>query len=48
MEQTVTFDEEVNGWTSFFSFVPEFMIGLNGNFFSFKDGEMWIHNSHNV
>lgn len=48
MEHTITFDEEVKGWTSFFSFVPEFMTGLNGKFFSFSNGEVFQHNSKNV
>lgn len=47
-QQTLTFDETINGWTSFFSFIPEFMAGLNGRFFSFRDGELWLHNSKNV
>jgi hypothetical protein len=48
MESTLTFDEEVNGWTSFFSYKPEFMISLNGKFFSFKNGDLFLHNSKNV
>ncbi len=48
MENTITFDEEVKGWTSFFSFVPEFMVGLNGKFFTFRNGDLWQHNSKSV
>lgn len=48
MESTVTFDEEVKGWTSFFSYLPEFMTGLNGKFFSLRNGDLWQHNSKNV
>lgn len=45
MEKTLTFDEDVNGWTSFFSYLPEWMQGLNGRFFSFRNGDIWQHNS---
>lgn len=48
MTNTLTFDEEVKGWTSFHSFVPEYMVGMNNNFFSFKNGELYIHHSDNV
>lgn len=44
-ERTITFDEEVKGWTSFFSYNPENMTSLNGKFFTFKGGELWLHNS---
>jgi hypothetical protein len=48
MENTLTFDEEVNGWTSFHSYDPEYMVSLNGKFFSFKNGDLFLHNSKNV
>ena len=47
-DKTIAFDEESKGWTSFFSYEPELMAGLNGKFFSFKDGELYQHNSRNV
>lgn len=47
-EKTIVFDEEVKGWTSFFSYEPEFMTSLNGKFFTFKGGELWLHNSKNT
>jgi hypothetical protein len=42
---TLTFNEEVNGWTSFFSFEPDYMVALNGKFYTFKDGLIYEHNS---
>ena len=45
---TLTFDEKVKGWTSFHSFLPDYVVGMNNKFFSFKDGDLWIHNSDNV
>ena len=41
---TITFDEAVKGWTSFHSFQPDFMVGLNNNFFTIKDGQLYLHN----
>jgi hypothetical protein len=48
INKTLTFDEQAKGWTSFHSFIPEFMLGMNNNFFSFKNGELYKHHSDNV
>ena len=45
---TLTFNEDVKGWTSFYSFIPDFMVGMNNKLFSFKNGELYKHNSENV
>lgn len=42
---TLTYDEKAKGWTSFHSFEPEFMIGMNNKFFSFKNGDLYEHHS---
>ena len=44
MSETLTFSPAKNGWTSRHSFIPEMMIGLNGNFYSFNNGEIYKHN----
>lgn len=43
-ENTLTFDEKVNGWTSFHSYIPDFMTNLNNEFYTFKDGQLYKHN----
>lgn len=43
--KTLTFDEKVTGWTSFHSFSPDAMIGMNNRFFSFSGGNLHIHHS---
>jgi len=48
VDKTLTFDEKVKGWTSFHSFFPDYMIGMNNKFFTFKNGELWQHHSDNV
>lgn len=45
---TITFDEKVNGWNSFFSFFPEWMIGVNNRMFSFNKGDLYIQDSDEV
>lgn len=47
-KSTITFDEKVRGWTSFHSFNPELMLGMNSEFFSFKEGNLYLHNSDEV
>lgn len=44
---TLSYDEKVKGWTSFHSFVPDYMLGMNNDFFTFKDGNLYIHHSDN-
>ena len=42
---TLTFSESSKGWPSFYSFYPDFMIGMNSFFYSFKGGNVWRHNT---
>ena len=48
VNKTLTFDEKAKGWTSFHSYFPEDMLGMNNKFFSFKDGELYQHHSDSV
>ena len=34
------------GWPSFYSFLPDYMIGMNNYFYSFKRGNLWRHNTN--
>ena len=43
---TVKYEISVEGWPSFLSFIPEFGVTLNNKFFTFKEGEAWMHNSN--
>ncbi len=50
--ETLTFDESVLGWTSFFDYKPDFVTSLKNNFYSLKvttnNGEgVWLHNTGN-
>jgi len=42
---TATFDEDVKGWTSFFSYSPQFMASVGSNFFTLKNGVIYQHYS---
>ena len=42
---TLAFDEDVQGWTSFFDYKPSQGDSLRNNFYTFKNGEIWRHYS---
>jgi hypothetical protein len=42
---TLSFKEQVAGWPSRKSWIPDFALSLNNTFYSWKDGEMYSHNS---
>tara|TARA_R110002124_G_scaffold253887_3_gene419315 strand:+ start:4740 stop:6587 length:1848 start_codon:yes stop_codon:yes gene_type:complete len=45
---TLSFDEKVKGWTSFYTFRPDIMLSSKSNFYSIKDGELWKHYDESV
>lgn len=45
---TISFDEKVKGWTTFHSFQPDFIIGINNDLFTFHNGNLFIHHSDKV
>lgn len=48
MPVTITYEPEANGWTSFHSFTPQWMIGMNNRFYSFYQGTPWQHYNNNT
>lgn len=42
---TLCFDERVDGWTSFKSFIPESGVSLNNVYYTFKNGYLYSHNN---
>lgn len=46
MQYTLTYSEEVQGWVSFYSYIPDWMIGMNNYFYTFKGGNLYRHNSN--
>jgi hypothetical protein len=45
-EQTLTYSTQNNGWTSFHSYIPEWMIGMNSYFYTFYQGDIYKHYSN--
>jgi hypothetical protein len=41
--QTLSFDEDSNGWTSRFSYKPNLIGSLRNNYYTFKQGDIWLH-----
>ena len=45
-EYTLTYSESVQGWPSFYSYIPDMMIGMNNYLYSFKGGNLYKHNTN--
>ena len=46
--KTISYSETSEGFPSFYSFQPEWMIGMNNYFYSFNKGNLWRHNADSV
>jgi hypothetical protein len=46
-QYTLTYSEGAKGWPSFYSYIPEWLIGTNNYLYSFQDGQLWRHNVNN-
>ncbi len=46
MPKTLSFSERSKSWVSFKSFIQEAGISLNNNYYTFKTGFLWLHNSN--
>lgn len=46
--KTLTFSQGAKGWPSFYSFIPDYMIGMNNYFYSFKGGNLYRHNTNDT
>ena len=42
-KSTLNFDDGINGWVSFQTFIPDSMRSLKNIFYSFKDSGLWRH-----
>jgi hypothetical protein len=41
--KTLSFDESTKGWTSFYTYAPDFIASLGNAFYSFKNGQVYKH-----
>jgi hypothetical protein len=46
MEYTLTYSQAVEGWVSFYSYNPDWIIGMNNYLYTFKGGDIYKHNSN--
>jgi hypothetical protein len=44
MEYTLSYSEGVAGWVSFYSYYPDWLIGMNNYLYTFKGGNIYRHN----
>tara|TARA_R100000900_G_scaffold62356_2_gene49890 strand:+ start:8302 stop:9141 length:840 start_codon:yes stop_codon:yes gene_type:complete len=42
--ETITYAGDVKGWPSFYDYLPDYMIGMNQYFYTFKGGNIYRHN----
>lgn len=42
--KTAAYSPLVQGWPSFYTFMPEMMVGMNNKLYSFKQGNLYLHN----
>lgn len=42
--KTITYSDNADGWTSFWDYYPDWMIGLGNVFYSWKDGNLYKQN----
>lgn len=42
-ENTISYSESAKGFPTFHSFIPDWIENLNDSFFTFKDGQLYIH-----
>tara|TARA_R100001460_G_scaffold48775_4_gene86951 strand:- start:693 stop:1730 length:1038 start_codon:yes stop_codon:yes gene_type:complete len=41
---TLTYSDKFKGFPSFYSYIPDFMIGMNSHFYTFNKGDIYRHN----
>ncbi len=45
-EYTLTYSQTSKGWPSFYSYIPDFMLGMNQYFYTFNGGNLYQHNAN--
>lgn len=46
--ETITFNENMKGWPSRKSYIPENGVSLNNSYYTFKNGEVWQHHTNTI
>ncbi len=45
-DYTITYSESVKGFPSFYSYIPEYIIGMNSYLYTFNQGNLYRHNTN--
>lgn len=45
---TISYSDDVEGWTSFWSYIPDYMVYVSNKFYTFKNGNLYLHNVPSV
>ena len=45
---TLSFDESINGWTSYYTYRPNMIFSSKNTFYSFKSSKIWKHHDESV
>ena len=43
---TLGYELDTNAWTTRMSFIPEMGVNLNNKFYTWRNGQLWLHNSN--
>tara|TARA_R110002020_G_scaffold17923_6_gene63429 strand:- start:1180 stop:10740 length:9561 start_codon:yes stop_codon:yes gene_type:complete len=46
--KTITYREDVKGWVSFKSYIPEIAKSCNNEYYTFEKGNLWIHHNERI
>ena len=47
-EATLTYSQITDSWTSFWSYIPDWMTGMNNNFYTWRNGSLYKHNENTI
>ena len=47
-QYTLSYSEGSEGWPSFYSYSPDYMVGMNNYFYTFSGGNMYRHNTNEL
>lgn len=45
-DKTISYSPTGNGWSSFWSFIPDWMAGMNNTFYTWKNGSLYTHDTN--
>jgi len=48
LKETLSYSDGVKGWPSFYSYLPDYMVGMNSYFYTFNRGNLYRHNTGSI